>query len=181
MRDPLPPPPAIITSITQPIADGLSLKTLPLHAHEVLLAFCVYNLLHIYLAPHLSTWLCPSTYPPLPPRTKINWNIRVVSTIQALLISSLAIWVILADKERKEMDNRERIWGYTGAMGLTQAFAAGYFLWDVWISTLNLDILGPGSLAHAVSALLITSIGFVSLSFVKGFGYLKGRRAECWL
>ena len=64
------------------------------------------------------------------------------------------------------MSLEERIWGYTGAMGMTQAFAAGYFIWDVKISAVNVGILGWGSLAHAVSALLITSLGFVCLSIV---------------
>ena len=65
------------------------------------------------------------------------------------------------------MNLEERIWGYTGAMGMTQAFAAGYFIWDVKISAVNVGILGWGSLAHAVSALLITSLGFVCLSIAE--------------
>lgn len=62
------------------------------------------------------------------------------------------------------MNLEERIWGYTGALGMTQAFAAGYFIWDVKISATNVGLLGWGSLAHAVSALLITSLGFVSFA-----------------
>ena len=65
------------------------------------------------------------------------------------------------------MSLEERIWGYTGAMGMTQAFAAGYFIWDVKISAVNVGILGWGSLAHALSALLITSLGFVCLSTIE--------------
>lgn len=162
MIDPLPRPPALVSSLTQPIADVLSLQTLPLHAHEVLLAFTIYYLIDTILAPRVSAQLFSKTYASLPPRTKINWNIRVVSTIQAIFICGLACWVVLADEERKNMNLEERIWGYTGALGMTQAFAAGYFIWDVKISATNVGILGWGSLAHAVSALLITSLGFVS-------------------
>lgn len=163
MIDPLPRPPALISALTQPFADVLSLQTLPLHAHEVLLAFSVYYLMDTMLAPRLSGQFFPKTYSSLPSRTKINWNIRVVSTIQAIFICALALWVVVADEERKYMSLEERIWGYTGALGMTQAFAAGYFMWDVKISAANVGILGWGSLAHAVSALLITSLGFVSL------------------
>ena len=166
MIDPLPRPPTLLHSLTQPIADSLSLKTLPLHAHEVLLSFTAYYLMDIFLAPRLSAKFFAQTYSSLPPRTKINWNIRVVSTIQAIFICGLAFWTIAADEERKNMDLEERIWGYTGAVGMTQAFAAGYFMWDVKISAVNVGILGWGSLAHAVSALLITSLGFVSLSLL---------------
>ena len=162
MIDPLPRPPAFISSLTQPIADALSLPTLPLHAHEVLLSFTIYYLMDITVAPRLSSQFFSKTYSSLPPRTKINWNIRVVSTIQAIIICALALWVVVADKERENMNFEERIWGYTGALGMTQAFAAGYFIWDVKISATNVGILGWGSLAHAVSALLITSLGFVS-------------------
>lgn len=163
MIDPLPQPPALASSLMQPIADVLSLQTLPLHAHEVLLAFTVYYLMDTIVAPRLSVQFFSNTYSSLPPRTKINWNIRVVSTIQAIFICALALWVVVADEERKDMNLEERIWGYTGALGMTQAFAAGYFIWDVKISATNVGILGWGSLAHAVSALLITSLGFVSL------------------
>ena len=163
MLDPLAGPPTLISSTTQPIADALSLETLPLHAHEVLLAFTVYYLMDIILAPRFSNRFFPKIYSSLPPGTKINWNIRVVSTIQAVVICALALWVVVADEERKSMNLEERIWGYTGALGMTQAFAAGYFIWDVKISAMNVGILGWGSLAHAVSALLITSLGFVSL------------------
>lgn len=171
MIDPLPRPPAFLSSLTQPIADLLSLKTLPLHTHEVLLAFTVYSLMDIFLAPTLSFRFFPKTYSSLPPRTKINWNIRVVSTIQAIFVCALALWVVVADEERKNMNLEERIWGYTGALGVTQAFAAGYFIWDVKISATNVGILGWGSLAHAVSALLITSLGFVSLPVPEDDGY----------
>ncbi len=171
MIDPLPPPPAFISSITQPIADALSFKTLPLHAHEVLLAFTAYYLMDIALAPQLSVHFFPKTYSSLPPRTKINWNIRIVSTIQAIFICALALWVVATDEERENMNFEERIWGYTGALGLTQAFAAGYFIWDVKISSMNVGILGWGSLAHAVSALLITSLGFVRFPILEDGGY----------
>ena len=79
----------------------------------------------------------------------------------------MALWVLIADEERKDMDLEERIWGYTGALGMTQAFAAGYFIWDVKISARNVGILGWGSLAHAVSALLITSLGFVGFPIIR--------------
>ncbi len=56
----------------------------------------------------------------------------------------------------------ERVWGYTGAGGLVQAMAAGYFVWDLGICALHLDVFGVGLLMHAVSALVVFSFGFVS-------------------
>jgi len=58
------------------------------------------------------------------------------------------------------MDWRGRVWGYTGAGGMIQGFAAGYFLWDLCVSTLHVGIFGWGMLAHAIAALVVFSLGF---------------------
>ena len=57
----------------------------------------------------------------------------------------------------------QRVWGYSGAGGMIQAFAAGYFLWDLIICAKNRSVFGLGLLAHAVAALVVFSLGFVSL------------------
>ena len=81
--------------------------------------------------------------------------------MQSLLINVLAIWVILTDEERKNMDWAGRVWGYTGGGGMIQGFAAGYFLWDLCVSLAHVDVFGWGLLAHAISALVVFSLGFV--------------------
>ena len=55
MIDPLPALPLVVRDAIQLIADRLGLQTLPLHAHEVLLAFTFYRYLNTYLSPALST------------------------------------------------------------------------------------------------------------------------------
>ena len=148
-------------SIT-PIAHALNLGTLPLHFHEIIGAFCFYSFLFLLVSPSLSRLLFPKIYPQLPAKTKINWNVHAVSLVQSSLICLLGLWVIKMDEERARMNWEERIWGYTGAGGMVQALAAGYFLWDLLASTFYLDVLGLGSLAHAASALIVTVLGFVS-------------------
>ncbi len=59
---------------------------------------------------------------------------------------------------------KERVWGYDGAGGMIQGFAAGYFLWDLMICIRWLGVFGWGLLAHAVAALVVFSLGFVSPS-----------------
>jgi hypothetical protein len=99
-------------------------------------------------------------------RQRLNWDAHIVSMYQALFINTAALWVIFADPARSVQNApwnwMERLWGYNGAAGMCQAFAAGYFLWDVVVSLSHLDVMGASSLVHAVSALGITSIGFVS-------------------
>ncbi|KAI9870463.1 MAG: hypothetical protein M1830_004223, partial [Pleopsidium flavum] len=154
MRDPFLPAPLVVTKAAQPVADALNLKTLPLHIHEIVLAFSFYQSINSLMSPTISNWLFPNVYRHLPRRTRINWDVHFVSLVQSLLITFLALWVIRTDQERRNMDWRGRVWAYNGATGMVQAFSAGYFLWDLMVSTKYVSVLGWGSLAHAVSALM---------------------------
>jgi TLC domain len=162
MHDPFPIPPIpILSKAIQPFSDYFGLTTLPLHIHEVLIAFSVYTFINFVLAPIVSKWAFPVKYPRLSREKKMNWDVHVVSLCQSSLINVLALWVMWTDNERWNMDWKERVWGYTGAAGMIQGLAAGYFLWDLMITIKNFKSFGPGMLAHAASALIVFSFGFV--------------------
>lgn len=174
MRDPIPAPPPFIT-LTNPLARTLSLRTLPLHTHEILPSFILYTTLYTILSPRLSHHLFPNTYPRLPTKTKINWNVHFVSLVQSCFINGVALAVIWGDRDRWGMGARERVWGYTGATGMVQGFSAGYFLWDLVMSAKDVDVHGVGALMHAASAVAVSMLGFVWLFFCCGVlsvGYL---------
>ncbi|KAF2091449.1 TRAM, LAG1 and CLN8 domain-containing protein [Saccharata proteae CBS 121410] len=161
MHDPFPfAAPAALQRLVQPYADHLSLQTLPMHMHEIIAAALLYHLTCIFVSPALSTRLFPSIYTKLNRRTRLNWDVHVVSLVQSLLINVVALWISAVDEERSGMDWRQRVWGYTGAGGLVQALACGYFVWDLWISVRYVKVFGLGLLAHAVSALAVFSLGF---------------------
>ncbi|KAL8797984.1 MAG: hypothetical protein Q9182_007061 [Xanthomendoza sp. 2 TL-2023] len=160
MRDPFFRPPDILVKATEPIASSFALKTLPMHVHEILPAFCIYEFINRIVSPYVSSHLAPNTYPQLSRKSKINWNVHFVSMVQSCFINTLALWVIYADKERMRMSWRERVWGYTGAGGMVQGFAAGYFAWDLLASIQDVDVHGWGALAHAASALTVSMMGF---------------------
>lgn len=162
MRDPIRPP-SFLVRATQPLSNALALRTLPLHVHEILPTFCIYHFINTSLSPRLSTYLFPTTYPHLPARTKVSWNSHVVSLLQSCFINSAALWVISADKERAGWSASQRVWGYTGATGMIQAFSTGYFLWDLMTGVLDFDVHGPGVVAHAISALAVSGLGYVRL------------------
>lgn len=63
------------------------------------------------------------------------------------------------------MDATQRVWGYTGATGMIQGFSAGYFLWDLMTGVLDRDVHGWGVVAHAASALAVSSLGFVGFFY----------------
>lgn len=165
MLDLLPPPPSLLSQLTTPLATRLSLPTLPYHIHEVLGAYLLYQSIQSILSPLLSRALFPRIYTSLNTRTRINWDVHVVSFAQSCLINVLALYVIFADRERAQMKTSvvERVYGYTGASGLVQGLACGYFIWDLVVSVRYFRIFGPGILAHAVTALMVFSFGFVSV------------------
>ena len=145
----------------EPWCQRLGLPTLPLHIHEVLAAALLYSVIFWPLSPIISSALAPRHYAKLPRKRRLNWDAHVVSMFQSVLINGLAIWVMFVDDERRSMNWEERVWGYTGAAGMIQALAAGYFVWDLFVTSLNLDVFGLGTLAHAIAALLVYALGFV--------------------
>lgn len=167
MKDPFPvPPPKWLMSATQPFSDALALPTLPLHAHEVIFAFFLYTSIQVFFAPLLSNLVVPTKYKNFNRRTRINWNVHIVSFFQSILISALSLYTIFYDEERKELRPRSnwesRVWEYTGMSGMCQSFALGYFLWDLIMCSWHVDIFGLGMLAHAVSAVSVFALGYVS-------------------
>lgn len=161
MKDPFPAPANVIEAF-KPLAQYLSLPTLPLHAHEVIGSFVIYELLHSVVSPAISRTFFAKQYAAFPRKTKINWDSRITSQIQQAFILSLVIYTMVADPERAHTTWQERLWGYNGIIGLIQGSATGYFLWDVHVSLQYIDIMGADSLAHAAGWLIITLIGFVS-------------------
>lgn len=161
MLDPLPPPPAWLRSFIEPWAEYFNLPGVSDHIHEILLSFALYQFIHSYLSPLLSSWLLPQYYNKLNRRTKLNWDVHVVSLVQSTLINAVALWVMFTDAERKSMTPEERVYGYTGGCGLILALASGYFVYDLIVSTLYVNIFGVGMLFHAISALWVFSLGFV--------------------
>lgn len=158
-------------SFVQSLSKALNLPTLPAHIHYILLAFCTYHLIFLFISPFFSRLLLPNIYPNFNKRTKVNWDVHVVSFIQSTFISILALWVIFNDEERaawREQGNTDamlgRVFGETPMCGAVTGYAAGYFLWDLFMSGYYLNIFGPGFLAHAASAVAVYSLGFVSLS-----------------
>ena len=163
MLDPVPPPAAGLFHAVKPFSEALSAITLPYHIHEVLFTLLFYQFVQTIASPAFSNYAFPRIYPNLNRRTKVNWDVHMVSMVQSCLINTLALWVLFTDEERKGMSQLERVYGYTGSCGMIQGLAAGYFLWDLIVCTRNIAVFGLGLWAHAVSALVVFSFGFVSL------------------
>ena len=169
MLDPFPAPPVFLVRLVKPLADALHLYTLPLHVHEILCAAAFYTSISHVVSPFISARIAPNLYPRMSRRNRLNWDVHVVSFIQSLVINGLSLWVIWCDEERKVWRSnadgvwQQRTWGYLGSSGLCQSFALGYFLWDLVMCTRHTEIFGIGMFAHALSAVAVFGIGYVSL------------------
>lgn len=162
MHDPFPlPASTALSSLVTKFSNAIALPALPLHIHEILLAAAAYHVICFGISPVLSRAVFPKTYQSLKPKTRLNWDVHVVSLVQSTMIIVVGFWVLLYDEQRVAMDWRERVYGYDGALGMVVALAAGYFLWDLWLSVRYVTLFGPGLLAHAVSALTVYLFGFV--------------------
>ncbi|KKK17519.1 hypothetical protein ARAM_002517 [Aspergillus rambellii] len=160
MLDPFPPPPGWLRDLVEPWALYFNLPALPDHSHEIVVTFFAYLFIHYILSPCLSPLLFPRYYPNLNKRTKLNWDVHVVSLIQSTVINAVALWVIFVDEERKSMSTEERVFGYVGSCALIEALAVGYFIYDLIVSTIYIKLFGIGMLFHAVCALWVFSMGF---------------------
>jgi hypothetical protein len=163
MLDPLPlRNPPWLQRLAQPVADRFGLPVLPAHVHEVVFAFSMYHVLMVYGAPLFSSIFFPRAYGKLNARNRINWDIHLVSFVQSVLVCGLALYIKHNDGQRDLMGWRERVYGYSGGEGLVQSFAAGYFVWDLYVCVRYYSLFGFGMLAHAVTSLAVYSGGFVS-------------------
>lgn len=161
MKDPFPfAAPQFLQRAITPLAKWADLPTLTLHIHEIVFSILLYTVINTVVSPRLSTLLCPKTYPHLDRRTRINWDVHVVSLFQSVLICGLSFWSFAADTARKTMGWEERLWGYTGMGGFLSAMAVGYFIWDFAVTARHVHIFGWGMLAHAVAATAVFSLGF---------------------
>jgi len=160
MLDPFGPAPKALAQLVQPLATKLNLATLPLHIHQVLFFAALYQVVLTVGAPAISRFFVPKQYAAFNARTRLNWNIHIVSMTQCAFVNTFALWVMFFDKERKAMDRDQRLYGYSGSLGLLQAMALGYFLWDLYVCARYLKWLGGGMLAHAISAVTVFSLGF---------------------
>ncbi|KAL9535512.1 hypothetical protein SMMN14_00310 [Sphaerulina musiva] len=165
MRDPfraLAPKP--LEALSVPLARALNLPALPLHAHEVLFAITFYAFLAQVVSPAVSRRVVPSRYALMDRRSRISWNVHVVSFVQSCVVNALSLYIICCDEERQSWRGADawelRIWGYTGFIGLTQSLALGYFLWDLYMCVRHVHIFGWGMVAHAVASSAMFTLGF---------------------
>lgn len=125
------------------------------HLHEILGAFLFYSAIHL-ASPALSSRLFGNAYKDMNRKTKLNFDIHVVSTVQCIISVALLIpaWNNPGFQNRKE-DPFGSLLGYTPYAGFVSALTIGYFMWDLIVCLAYLHMFGIGFLIHAFAALYV--------------------------
>lgn len=139
-----------LEALVKPISDYLGYTYLPTHISEIVLAAAFYQAAFI-LSSALSPVLLPA-YKNLSPKTKVNFDIHVVSHIQAILILALSFPLF-----NDPVLSTDRLSAYTPYAGFVSACAVGYFVWDTYVCIKYFKLFGFGFLLHGVAALFVFS------------------------
>jgi hypothetical protein len=123
------------------------------HIHVILGAAAFYQAIFI-LSPVVSSMF--NSYNTLKLRSKINWDIHLVSMVQSILICWLA-YLALGDPQLKA----DRVYGYSPFGADVSALACGYFVWDTYVSLKYANLFGIGFALHGIASLFVFLFGFV--------------------
>jgi len=145
------PPPQFVKLVT-PLCEQLGFDALPLHLHVILGAAVFYQVIFL-LSPIISSPF--KSYNTLKLRSKINWDIHVVSMVQSILICWLA-FLALGDPQLQA----DRAFGYSAFGADVSALACGYFIWDTYVSIKYANLFGIGFALHGIASLFVFLFGF---------------------
>lgn len=128
------------------------------HWHEIVLSTAIYFGIQA-ASPAVSTRLFGKTYTGLDAKTKLNFDIHVVSMVQCVI----SIAVIMPGWCHPFIANRVNdpylsIFGYTPYSGFVSGITIGYFIWDLVVCLLHHKLFGLGFLLHAFAALFVFGV-----------------------
>lgn len=137
-----------LKALVTPASNYLGYYSFPDHASKVVLAAVVYQVIFL-LSGILSPILLPS-YKTLSAKTRVNFDIHVVSHVQAIFI--LAVCTPLFGDKVLALD---RVNAETPYSFFVSSMALGYFLWDSYICIKYYSLFGFGFLLHGLAAFFV--------------------------
>lgn len=140
--------PGLAAAVKPFFGDYLGYTILPNHVEEIIFAACFYHAICVassFVSPYLT-----KSYNTLSRRTQLNFDIHVVSHIQAILILVLS-FPLFGDAVLA----KDRVHAYTPYAGFVSAMAIGYFVWDTYICLRYYKMFGLGFAVHGASALFV--------------------------
>lgn len=122
------------------------------HYRTIIASFAAFNLIFIaslYISSINKFYSC------LPPKKKVQWGMKCVSFIHALLIVTLSIPIFYIQELWDDP-----LFGYNYYAGEVFAIAAGYFLWDTILSIYNYKESGLAMVIHGIACFLVYFLVF---------------------
>ena len=120
------------------------------HWHEIVGSAIFY----FAMVKPLATRILGKTYTSLQDRTRVDFDIHIVSMIQCIVSIVLTFYHFNNPHwQNRSNDPVNSLLGSTPFGSMVGAVSAGYFVWDIWVCVYNFDIFGMGFLLHGGAAL----------------------------
>lgn len=125
------------------------------HWHEIAASFLFYVVIQ-YISAFSSKYIFGDTYTKLDRKTKVNFDIHIVSQVQCVI----SIYFVVNCWYHPMLYNYTTdpvtsIVGYYPFGGLVAAATTGYFLWDTYVCLAYFLLFGTGFLFHGLAALYV--------------------------
>lgn len=138
-----------------------ALTSFQAHWHEVLGLFLFYCAIQA-ASPWVSKAVVGNAYTGLNAKTKLNFDIHVVSMVQCIIL----IVVLIPSWGNEHFQNRASdpygsIFGYNEYLGFVVAITIGYFIWDLIVCLMYIRLFGAGFLLHAFAALYVFGVALI--------------------
>lgn len=163
-----------IVAWLQPYADAYGMHHLPTHVPTLIRSSLLWFAIQA-LSAQLSPKIFPKTFAKFNRKTRIGWDIHVVSFVHAAIITPLAARIWWKARQTNALGIQthplavDRLYGYDYEAAQVYAIAQGYFVWDSVVSILH---EGPGFIAHGLVALIAFTLVYHPIFMYDGMGFL---------
>ncbi|KDN50857.1 DUF887-domain-containing protein [Tilletiaria anomala UBC 951] len=159
---------------TRPYCIKYGVPTMAPHVPTILLSLSAWVTIQL-ASSALSPLIFKQSFAKMNRRTRINWDIHVVSFVHASIVTpaAAAIWWKIRQQGGLEAKVHplaaNRTYGYDYETGQVYAIALGYFIWDTVISLLY---EGPAFIAHGVVCFIAFALAYSPVFMYDGLGFL---------
>jgi len=145
---------ASLEEFITPFATTIGFVKLPEWFPTIIYSALGYTFLHLVASPYLSKKFTPEIYAGFKTkRQRNNWNIHLVSLVNAILLNYLAVRAL-----HHPSTAADKAFGWHDSVGLANAVAVGHFMWDAADASIN--FIDTGFLVHGIACMVLYSLTF---------------------
>lgn len=148
----------------QGLAAFLNLRVLPPHVDRILLSLACFLFIYMVLAGRLAQFFMPKQWSRFTEDDKANWNRRMVSLAQSLVIGPACLYSIFLQRASTNPPGlMERVWQSYDLEVQILDIAMGYFLFHFALTVLEYEKHGMQMMMHATIGLFYIGGAYVCL------------------